>query len=124
MNSSSVYGWTAEYGQKVCTEIDVTERSFTLPVKKAAESSPNTLLRKARQERGWSQKELADLIGVPQPFMISRWENGTGRPGPVYRKKLSSLFGKQYNELGLCKYYTGAINLTEKEPEIRYTKAR
>ncbi|MBA2394279.1 MAG: helix-turn-helix domain-containing protein [Ktedonobacteraceae bacterium] len=72
-----------------------------MPVKKAIKSSPNMLLRKARQERGWSQKELADLIGVPQPFMISRWENGTARPGPAYRKKLSSIFDKKYEELGL-----------------------
>ena len=74
-----------------------------MPVKKATEALPNILLRKARQERGWSQKDLADLIGVPQPFMISRWENGTAYPGPGYRAKLSSIFGKPYEELGLLK---------------------
>ncbi|GHO80008.1 hypothetical protein KSD_77790 [Ktedonobacter sp. SOSP1-85] len=72
-----------------------------MSVKKAAESLPNTLLRKARQERGWTQKELADLIDVPQSFMISRWENGTTYPGPIYREKLSAIFGKGYKDLGL-----------------------
>src|SRR5689334_20239710 len=74
-----------------------------MSVKKAAEATPNILLRKARQERGWSQKELADLLGVPQSFMISRWENGTTYPGPEYRAKLGSVFGKRYEELGLHK---------------------
>jgi ribosome-binding protein aMBF1 (putative translation factor) len=29
----------------------------------------------ARRERGYTQKELADIVGVSQ-VMISRWENG------------------------------------------------
>lgn len=74
-----------------------------MSVKKAAEATPNMLLRRARQERGWSQKELADLLGVPQSFMISRWENGTTYPGPEYREKLGSVFGKRHEELGLHK---------------------
>ncbi|MBV9709725.1 MAG: helix-turn-helix domain-containing protein, partial [Ktedonobacteraceae bacterium] len=74
-----------------------------MSVKKAAEATPNILLRRARQERGWSQKELADLLGVPQSFMISRWENGTTYPGPEYREKLRSIFGKRCEELGLYK---------------------
>lgn len=76
---------------------------FALSVKKAAEAIPNVLLRKARQERGWSQRELADLIGVTQSFMISRWENGTVCPRPNYQEKLISVFGKCYEELGLHK---------------------
>src|SRR5690242_7393757 len=76
------------------------------------------LLRKARQERGWSQKDLADLIGVPQSFMISRWENGTAYPGPGYRAKLSSVFGKRYEELGLLKSVPLCMSIKAQAPII------
>jgi len=91
---------------------------FTLTVKKATEASPNVLLRKARQERGWSQKELADLIEAPQSFMISRWENGTASPGPGYQEKLSSIFGKCYEELGLRKRVSPRVSVEAQMPII------
>ena len=72
-----------------------------MSARNASPSSPNLLLKKARLERGWSQKHVADLIGAPQTFMISRWENGSSMPGPVYREKLCRLFGKSCQELGL-----------------------
>jgi tetratricopeptide (TPR) repeat protein/transcriptional regulator with XRE-family HTH domain len=74
-----------------------------MPVKKAAQSNPNLLLRRARQEQGWSQKEIADRIGVSHAFMISRWENGTAIPGPEYRQRLCALFGKSPRELGFSR---------------------
>jgi transcriptional regulator with XRE-family HTH domain len=89
-----------------------------LTVRKATEALPNVLLRKARQERGWSQKELADLIEAPQSFMISRWENGTASPGPCYQKKLSSIFGKCYEELGLRKPASPFVSVETQMPII------
>ncbi|HZR39230.1 MAG TPA: NB-ARC domain-containing protein [Ktedonobacteraceae bacterium] len=74
-----------------------------MSVKRAAQAQPNILLRRARQERGWSQQEVADLIGAPQAFMVTRWENGTAFPGPGYREKLRTLFGKSSQQLGLLK---------------------
>jgi tetratricopeptide (TPR) repeat protein/transcriptional regulator with XRE-family HTH domain len=74
-----------------------------MSVKRAAQAKPNVLLRRARQERGWSQQEVADLIGAPQAFMVTRWENGTAFPGPGYREKLRTLFEKSSLELGLLK---------------------
>ncbi|GHO98968.1 hypothetical protein KSF_090160 [Reticulibacter mediterranei] len=74
-----------------------------MPVKKAAQAIPNILLRRARQERGWSQQEVADQIGASQPYMVTRWENGTAFPGPVYREKLCRIFGMNRRELGLLK---------------------
>lgn len=74
-----------------------------MPVRKTAQSYPNLLLRRSRLEQGWSQKEVADRIGAPHAFMISRWENGTAKPGPAYRQRLCDLFGKSLNELGLSK---------------------
>src|SRR6266700_3814701 len=70
-------------------------------VKKAAQARPNSLLRAARKERGWTQKDVADRIGAPQSLNITRWERGTAFPSAHYVNQLCSLFGKSARELGL-----------------------
>jgi tetratricopeptide (TPR) repeat protein/transcriptional regulator with XRE-family HTH domain len=70
-------------------------------VKKAAQATPNRLLRAARKERGWTQKDVADRIGAPQAFNISRWEHGTAFPSAHYVEQLCQLFGRSARELGL-----------------------
>ncbi|HZR38845.1 MAG TPA: FxSxx-COOH system tetratricopeptide repeat protein [Ktedonobacteraceae bacterium] len=70
-------------------------------VKKAAQATPNRLLRVARKERGWTQQQIADRIGAPLALNISRWENGTAFPSAYYLEKLCHLFGKNARELGL-----------------------
>lgn len=70
-------------------------------VKKAAEATPNNLLQAARKERCWTQKEVADRIGAPQSFNISRWEKGVATPSAHYIQKLCLLFGMNARELGL-----------------------
>jgi predicted ATPase/class 3 adenylate cyclase/DNA-binding XRE family transcriptional regulator len=69
--------------------------------KKAAQSTPNNLLRMARLERGWTQKDVADRIGAPLDLNVTRWERGTAWPSAYYVQKLCELFGKSVNELGL-----------------------
>jgi len=69
--------------------------------KKAAQSTPNHLLRMARLERGWTQKDVADQIGAPLDLNVTRWERGTARPSAYYVQKLCKLFGKSASELGL-----------------------
>lgn len=61
----------------------------------------NALLRKARKARGWSQQDVAERIDAPQAYLVSRWENGHASPSPYYRQKLSEIFGKSLQELGL-----------------------
>ena len=70
-------------------------------VKKAGQATPNHLLREARQERGWTQKDVADRIGAPLDLNVTRWERGTARPSAYYVQKLCALFGKSARELGL-----------------------
>ncbi len=60
----------------------------------------NPLLRKARLDRGLSQKQLADLVGTT-PVSISRWENGAVFPTRYYRQRLSAALEKSPAELGL-----------------------
>jgi class 3 adenylate cyclase len=69
--------------------------------KKAAQATPNHLLRMARLERGWTQKEVADRIGAPLDLNVTRWERGTAKPSAHYVQKLCELFGKSAGELGL-----------------------
>jgi predicted ATPase/class 3 adenylate cyclase/DNA-binding XRE family transcriptional regulator len=69
--------------------------------KKAAQSTPNHVLRMARLERGWTQKDVADQIGAPLDLNVTRWERGTARPSAYYVQKLCELFGKSASELGL-----------------------
>jgi tetratricopeptide (TPR) repeat protein/DNA-binding XRE family transcriptional regulator len=69
-------------------------------VKNDRKFPPNRRLREARLDRGWSQQELADLIGTT--FVnISRWENGTNFPSPYFRQQLCKTFGQTPAELGL-----------------------
>lgn len=73
-------------------------------VKKAAQATPNQLLRAARKERGWTQQQVADRIGAPLSLNISRWENGTAFPSAYYLEKLCQIFGKTPRELGLSQF--------------------
>src|SRR5437588_6977139 len=60
----------------------------------------NPRLHEARVERGWSQQQLADLLGTT-PVNISRWENGSTSPSPYFRQRLCEVFDKTPAELGL-----------------------
>ncbi|HJT59498.1 MAG TPA: tetratricopeptide repeat protein [Ktedonobacteraceae bacterium] len=60
----------------------------------------NAPLKRAREERGWTQSELSERIGTTQ-VNISRWERRITSPSPYYRQKLAELFGKSIQELGL-----------------------
>lgn len=64
--------------------------------------SPNSRLHDAREERGWSQPELAEKIGT-NFVAISRWENGTTFPSAYFRKKLCGVFDKTLAELDLIR---------------------
>src|SRR5215472_14075019 len=66
---------------------------------------PRLRLAEARMQYRWSQQELADRIGTTH-LNVSRWERGLTKPGPYFRDKLCSLFGKSEQELDLAS--TGA----------------
>jgi len=70
-------------------------------VKKAAQATPNRLLRRARLERGWTQKVVAERIGAPNDMMVTRWERGTAFPSAYYIERLCQLFEQRASDLGL-----------------------
>ena len=61
---------------------------------------PNNVIRGERLRRGWSQQDVADKVGTT-PLNVSRWERGNNLPNPYYRQKLSEVFEKSLQELGL-----------------------
>ena len=63
----------------------------------------NNILRDERQRRGWTYKDVADKINLPDSRTVGRWERGTTSPGPYYRRELSRIFEKSIEELGLLK---------------------
>ncbi|GCE29219.1 tetratricopeptide repeat protein [Dictyobacter alpinus] len=59
----------------------------------------------ARQQRQWSQQEVADRLGTTQNN-VSRWERGITTPNPYFRAKICTLFGKSAQQLGLLEEKT------------------
>lgn len=66
-------------------------------------------LKAEREQQQWSQAEVAKALGVSIET-VGRWEQGQAIPHPYYRCKLSILFSKPAEELGLLSY------LDEDEP--------
>src|SRR5436305_3582047 len=60
----------------------------------------NLRLRREREQRYWSQEQLAQRIGTTA-LNISRWERGITFPGLHFRQKLCELLQKSPQELGL-----------------------
>lgn len=71
-------------------------------MKKPEEAIPKYLLRNMRESQGWTQEELAEKIGTTG-VTISRWESGVTFPSRYFRKRLSNLYGKSIQELGLLR---------------------
>ncbi len=53
---------------------------------------PKKTIRQLREERGWSQLNLALRLGVVEGS-VSRWERGVRVPSEVDRRRLADLFG-------------------------------
>ncbi|HEU5384071.1 MAG TPA: helix-turn-helix domain-containing protein, partial [Ktedonobacteraceae bacterium] len=63
-------------------------------------NQPNILLRRAREARGWSQSDLATLLGAGEST-IRNWENGRSFPGPFFQDQLCQIFQLPPERLGL-----------------------
>ena len=53
---------------------------------------PKKTIRQLREERGWSQLDLATRLGVGHGA-VSAWELGERLPAPINRWRLADLFG-------------------------------
>lgn len=55
-------------------------------------------LRRAVEEQGWTQAQLADALGVQQQA-VSKWLSGSTRPKPATLERLGSRLGLDIGEL-------------------------
>lgn len=58
----------------------------------------NHLLRRERQQRSWTQQQVAESIGTTA-LSVGRWERGITFPSPHFRQALCALFNKNPEEL-------------------------
>jgi len=75
-------------------------------VKNAVHTTPNLHLRREREQRGWSQEDVAKKIGAPDDKIVRRWESGKVSSSLHYCQTLCNLYGKSAEELGLIQYDT------------------
>jgi len=64
---------------------------------KYRKESTDMTLKQAREEKGLSQAELADAVGLKQST-ISQYENGSRKPSLVKAKRLSNILGISLDE--------------------------
>ncbi len=76
----------------------------------APASQPKKTIRQLREERGWTQQDLARRLGVTQGG-VSTWERGRGTPWPKYQHRLADLFGVPVEAI--------TFELGEQEPQER-----
>jgi transcriptional regulator with XRE-family HTH domain/GTPase SAR1 family protein len=60
----------------------------------------NELLRRAREERGWTRETLGRKIGSTGRS-VGSWERGERFTSPIFRERLCELLGKSPEQLGL-----------------------
>ena len=53
---------------------------------------PKKTIRQLREERGWTQEQVAGRLGVQQAA-VSQWELGRTMPSRRHRQALADLFG-------------------------------
>jgi transcriptional regulator with XRE-family HTH domain len=76
---------------------------------------PNELLRQARQERNWTQRHLADELGVEEQTVRS-WERGKRLPSMEFRGRLCDIYSKTPAQLGLLP--AAGVEVVSHEPSL------
>ena len=74
------------------------------------------LISQLRKERGYTQKDLAELLHVSDKA-ISRWETGKGYPDTALLKPLSDALG-----IGVSELLADRINAMDEESYQQYLK--
>ena len=78
-------------------------------------SIPNSRLRRAREIRGWTQRDTADNIDLPDVRTLRRWESGETNPSLRYQVRLREVFEMSPEELGLIPERSAPVIEKERE---------
>jgi len=62
---------------------------------------PKNKLRYMRELRGWTQKDVAEMLDLPDTRTLRRWESGDVAPSFRYRARLCEIFDVSPQDLGL-----------------------
>ncbi len=65
-----------------------------------AQGGAKKTIRQLRQERGWTQQDLAQLLGVTQST-VSGWERGLKTQRPRTLLRLAALFGVRIEDIAI-----------------------
>ena len=76
-----------------------------------------TLLRRLRLERGWTQRQAAELLGVSAQA-VSKWERGQGCPDVGMLPRLAKIFGVSVE--GILDWYVTFRHPMDKGHYIRF----
>lgn len=83
----------------------------------AFKNIPNCL-RKCRKVKGFSQNEVALILGLKSTSMISRWEKGVCLPELINALKLASLYGTWVDVMFIDLKDSLKTNLMKREAKI------
>ena len=56
-------------------------------------------LRSFRIKKGYSEKQVADILGIKNPNTIIRWEKGVTMPNSAYLLAMCDLYGAKLADL-------------------------
>jgi transcriptional regulator with XRE-family HTH domain len=76
------------------------------------ETGLGTLIRTARQRRGWTQEQLADRIGVQKSY-VSQWETGARKWPQEYIRPIADLLGLSQVDMAVA---AGLIDPPQEAP--------
>jgi transcriptional regulator with XRE-family HTH domain len=75
------------------------------------------LLREARVASGLSQNDVAKVLGLATPQLISNWENGRSSPPMKHIEKLTRIY-----PIDLDKFFDFLVDYTASHAELRIRK--
>ena len=75
------------------------------------------VIRAHRESRGWTQKELAEAVGVSS-LAISKWENNAQNASTGHRLALAELFDIEASDLGVVGVPLGNADIDKRLERI------
>lgn len=108
----------------------------TMPILVCMSKTLARLIKEKREDRGWSQRLLAETAGIPQPALSDIERGQTKLPNPDVRRRLARVLGLSHLDLLIAAgeiteeelREAGKVGHVESSPEteemVRWVRAR